>query len=67
MDTRKRSIAKTATFRVWTILLLTVMLWLWFDLTLSQTVSYVITVNVLQTLSYYVHERLWERCRWGKK
>lgn len=67
MDTRLRSIAKTATFRLWTILLLILMLWLWFGITVGQSVAYVLTVNVLQTGSYYVHERLWDRVRWGRR
>jgi len=66
MDTRKRSIAKTVTSRLWTFVMITTMLWLWFDLSVSQSIAYVITVNVLQTGSYYIHERVWDNVLWGR-
>lgn len=67
MDTQTRSIAKTVTFRLWTFVMITLMLWLWFDLTVTQSFAYVLTVNLLQTLSYYVHERIWDGISWGQK
>ena len=64
MDTRKRSIVKTISWRIIVIVLLTI-------------VSYTITGNWEQTgwfvvsllgmtVLYYMHERVWDKIQWGK-
>ena len=64
MDTKKRSIVKTISWRIIVIVLLTI-------------VSYIITGNWEQTgwfvvsllgmtVLYYMHERVWDKIQWGK-
>ena len=64
-DSRKRSLAKSATWRIISIVVLV-------------TVSYIVTGDVKKTtwitiffqlilaVLYYAHERLWEKTLWGR-
>lgn len=64
-DTKKRSLAKTISWRALVILLdMTVL----FVITGSMVISSfaVISLNVIKTLTYYFHERFWERFKWGR-
>ena len=65
MDTRKRSVVKTISWRIIVIVLLTI-------------VSYAITGNwektgwcvvslLGMTVLYYLHERMWDKIQWGKE
>ena len=64
METRKRTLAKTATFRV-TATLVTVILV--FILTRNWILSGSIGVIdvISKTVVYYLHERAWDRVSWG--
>ena len=65
MDSRRRSIIKTITWRIFAILITIIVS---FAILGSWSVSIAIGIlsNLLKTLFYYVHERLWERINWGK-
>ena len=66
MDKVKRSIAKSVTWRLWAITTLGALGWLYtgsLELTTSLTVSF----TVIQFLLYYLHERAWERIKWGQE
>ena len=66
METIKRTIIKTISWRVWATVL-------------SFVVSYIFTGNislsggiaagtlVSHTLAYYLHERVWNSIKWGRK
>ncbi len=66
MDTQKRTIAKTITFRI-VASLATIALVLIF------TKDYVLAgvIGILDVISklaiYYFHERIWDKIHWGKK
>ena len=65
-DSNKRSFSKALSWRLTaTVVLATVS----FILTGSVVEAAEITAiyNVIQILVYYLHERAWERVRWGKK
>ncbi|MCD6367548.1 MAG: DUF2061 domain-containing protein [Candidatus Aenigmarchaeota archaeon] len=66
MDSRKRSIAKTISWRAFIILVDTIIL---FFITGSMAISGSVAVglNMLKTLMYYFHERFWENLEWGRK
>lgn len=66
METRKRSIAKTITFRI-IATITTVVLVLVFtgDMTLAGIVGILDVVSKL--IIYYAHERFWEGVSWGKR
>ena len=65
MDTRRRSIGKSITWRIISIIVLI-------------TVSYIVTGDVRKTTGitvffqvilavlYYIHERMWEKSSWGR-
>ncbi|TET20113.1 DUF2061 domain-containing protein [Candidatus Bathyarchaeota archaeon] len=65
MDTKLRSLLKSATWRVTGILVLGATTWIitgnWI-----QTTYITAIFNVIQVVFYYFHERLWERTNWGK-
>ena len=64
-DTRKRTVAKTITFRALaTITTMLIVYLLTGHLALSLGVGALETVSKL--FLYYGHERAWERIRWGK-
>lgn len=56
-ETHKRSIVKSITWRV--IATLIAAYWVGFEVA--------IIMNIVQTIAYYIHERLWVRIDWGRK
>lgn len=65
MDTHKRSIAKTITFRIIaTITTMILVLIFTGNLTLAGAVGALDLVSKL--MIYYVHERVWDKFSWGK-
>lgn len=68
MDTRSRSIAKSITFRLITILVVLVCLKWYYDEPMGiRSLGYAMLITVIQIINYYVHERVWDKIRWGKK
>ncbi|TEU05159.1 DUF2061 domain-containing protein [Candidatus Bathyarchaeota archaeon] len=65
MDSRSRSLTKAITWRIFALLITTIVS---FAILGSWSVSIAIAIssNLLKTLFYYIHERLWERTNWGK-
>lgn len=57
METHKRSIIKSITWRV--IATLIAAYWVGFEVA--------ILMNIVQTIAYYIHERIWVNINWGKK
>ena len=66
VESRKRSLAKAITWRIIVITVLTAVTWL-FTSDAQVTVSIVIVANTINVIVYYIHERLWERVKWGRK
>lgn len=56
-ETHKRSIVKSITWRV--IATLIAAWWVGFEIA--------IIMNIVQTIAYYIHERLWVHIDWGRK
>jgi len=65
MDSKRRSIIKAITWRIFALLITIIVS---FAILGSWSVSIAIGIssNLLKTLFYYIHERLWERTNWGK-
>jgi len=64
METRKRSIVKSITFRIIATLLTFLVVWLFTrDIVVSSGVS--IVENLLKMVAYYFHERAWVNVKWG--
>jgi uncharacterized membrane protein len=65
VENHKRTIAKTASWRVLATLITTIIAWL-----LTGELRFAATVGVLDTLvklaMYYVHERAWNRLDYGR-
>ena len=66
IESHKRSVVKTATFRGLIVLASTVIT---YGITndIEQTTFISIIFNITATAMYYVHERLWNRISWGKE
>ena len=65
MDTHKRTIAKTITFRIIaTITTMVLVLIFTGNLTLAGAIGALDLVSKL--MIYYVHERVWNKFSWGK-
>ena len=66
MDTRFRSTVKTISWRLTGTLLTFLISWVILrDISTSSAIAVIqLTFN---TVAYYVHERLWNLIRWGKK
>ena len=65
MDTKKRSIIKSITWRVIGVVLLGIISYLithnWKEMTIIT-----IMFHGIRLIMYYYHERIWERTSWGK-
>lgn len=57
METHKRSIVKSITWRI--IATLIAAYWVGFQIA--------ILMNIVQTIAYYIHERVWVRINWGRQ
>lgn len=62
--TRKRSIAKALTYRVFIVALDFIAIYL-FTHKVDVALGFMIVSNLYTTVGYFVHERLWARTRWG--
>ena len=65
MDTRKRSWAKAVSWRILGILLLGAIAYA-FTGSWSESLWVTVVFTVVRLFLYYVHERAWEKVRWGK-
>ena len=66
METQKRSLVKTATYRGFTIVLLFVVSWLYTG-NIADSSIITIAFNTTATAFYYYHERIWNKMKWGIK
>ena len=57
MESHKRSIVKSITWRI--IATLIAAYWVGFQIA--------ILMNIVQTIAYYIHERIWVKIDWGRK
>ena len=64
MDSKKRTLAKTAGYRGSATALLVALLWL-FNNNIYETSLITIIFNIGATLIYYFHERIWGKINWG--
>ncbi len=62
--TRKRSVVKALTYRVFIVLLDFTAIYL-FTGKVKVALGFMIVSNVYTTVGYFLHERLWARIRWG--
>jgi uncharacterized membrane protein len=66
METHKRSIVKSVTFRILATIITLVVVWIFTrDIVISGSVT--ITENLLKMIVYYFHERAWTGIAWGIK
>ena len=64
METHKRSIVKSITFRILATVITMVLVWIFTkDLTLATSVG--LLEVVLKLIAYYFHERAWGCISWG--
>ena len=64
-DSNKRSIVKTITFRITSIITLSVVTYL-ITGNLMEMTQIVLLFQVIQTIIYYFHERFWQKTSWCK-
>lgn len=64
MDSKKRTLVKTAVYRGTITLLLFALLWV-FTGDIYETSIVTLVFNVAATIIYYFHERMWGKIRWG--
>jgi hypothetical protein len=57
METKRRSIVKAITWRI----IATLIAMYWVGLQAA------IVLNIVQTVAYYFHERIWTQIKWGRK
>lgn len=63
-DTKKRSVVKTITWRIWAFVILFAIGML-LGLPSTDAVEWSIVTNVLFLVVHYLHERAWNRISWG--
>jgi len=66
IDAHKRSLVKAVIYRTGSIVLLAGLSWL-FTRDFVQMSLITVTYEVIAMLGYYIHERLWEQIRWGRR
>ena len=66
VDTHKRSLMKAVIYKTGSIVLLAGSSWI-ITRDLMQMSLITVTYELIAAIGYYVHERLWEKIRWGRK
>jgi len=64
VETRKRSILKAITYRVFIVCLDFLAIYL-FTHKVDVALGFMVVSNLYTTLGYFAHERLWTRIKWG--
>ena len=65
-DTLKRSIVKSVSYRILIIVMDFVTVYL-FTGKVNVAVGFMLVSNTYTTITYFFHERLWEKIKWGKE
>ena len=65
-DTLKRSIVKSVSYRVLIIVMDFVTVYL-FTGKVNVAIGFMLVSNTYTTITYFFHERLWEKIKWGKE
>ncbi|MCV0373013.1 MAG: DUF2061 domain-containing protein [Nitrosarchaeum sp.] len=64
MESQKRTLLKTCIYRGFTTVVLFAISWIYTG-SFVDTSFITIMFNVIATVFYYVHERLWSKSKWG--
>ena len=65
IDAHKRSLAKAVVYKTGSVVLLASLAWI-FTRDLVQMSLITICYEIIAIIGYYVHERLWQKVRWGQ-
>ncbi|NOQ68368.1 DUF2061 domain-containing protein [Patescibacteria group bacterium] len=66
MDTHKRTIIKTITWRIIATLTTVIVIYIWIG-DLAAALGSGLVANAFKTIFYYIHERLWNRSDFGRE
>ena len=66
METHKRSIVKSITFRIIATVLTFIVVWI-FTRDVGKSLIVTVVENLIKMIAYYLHERAWIRISWGLK
>jgi len=64
-DSKTRSIVKTITYRLWSLLIVYVISLL-FGFTSNEALVVAISLNIMYITIHYLNERIWNKVNWGK-
>ena len=64
-STRRRSLAKSLSFRMVSITTDLIVIYL-FTRKAALSLEIALGANITSTIMYYIHERVWNRVHWGK-
>lgn len=65
-ETKTRSLTKTVTWRIFSLIILFI-LGMILGLSSTDAVEWTIVTNILFIAVHYVHERVWNKLKWGKQ
>jgi adenylylsulfate kinase len=65
METVRRSIVKTISYRLVILILDFITIYL-FTGKIKMALGFTIVSNIYTTVGYFLHERIWDKIKWGK-
>jgi adenylylsulfate kinase len=65
-ETLQRSVVKTVTYRIIILILDFICIYL-FTGQIKVAVGFMIVSNIYTTVGYFLHERIWDKIKWGKE
>jgi adenylylsulfate kinase len=65
LETVKRSVLKTISYRVVILVLDFTAIYL-FTGKVKVAIGFMIVSNIYTTIGYFIHERIWDKIKWGK-
>ena len=66
VESLSRSVVKTVSYRLVILILDFGSIYL-FTGQMKTAISFMVLSNIYTTVCYFIHERIWERIKWGKK
>lgn len=66
MDRHRRTIVKTITWRFCAIVITWIIVYL-YNKDIKESTIIAFSANIIKTLLYYIHERIWNRFSFGKQ
>jgi len=65
MESRKRSLVKAVSYRIW-VTAVAFMIAYWATESVEKSIEVIVLYLMGSVVIYYIHERIWDKIKWGR-